>query len=406
MRIVLLSQWCYPEPGPRVHELADGLARRGHEVTLVTGFPSYPEGRFHAGYRPTLYRRDQYGQARVLRLPLFPHGGKSVIGRVLNYGSFMCSAAAIGSWLTGRVDCMYVFLPPPTSGLAAWVLSLARRAPFLVDVQDIWPESVVASGMLADGRAVRAISAVQSFLYRRAARITVPSPGYRRNLLAKGVAEEKLEIVPNWADESVYTPLVRDQELAARLGLQDSFNVLFAGNLGIVQGLETLVQAADVLRDVADVRFVFAGSGVEESRLRALVAEKGLDNVVFAGRFPQEQMARVCSIADVLLVHLKKDPLFTITIPSKTLAYLACGRPLLMAVEGDAADLVAAADAGLVCAGEDPGAMADAVMALRAMTSREREVMGRAGRDYFETHFTLDRVVGAYERLLDGIRRR
>lgn len=406
MRILLLSQWCHPEPGPRVHELADCLARRGHAVTLITGFPSYPESHFYAGYRPSLYRRDTYGKANILRLPLFPHGGKSVPKRILNYSSFMFSVVGIGTWLSKPVDCMYVFLPPPTTGLAACFLSLVRRAPFLCDVQDIWPESVVTSGMLGDGMAVKCISAVQNFLYGKATCITVPSPGYRKNLIEKGVSAEKIEVVPNWADESIYAPVARDLELAERLGLRNTFNVLFAGNLGIVQSLDTIVAAAERLREVTDIRFVFAGSGVEEARLQALVAEKHLDNVVFAGRFPQEEMARVCSLAEVLLVHLKKDPLFEITIPSKTLAYLACGKPVLMAVEGDAADLINEAGAGIACGAEDADAIATAVSDLHGMSAHARKGLGDAGRAYFERHFTLDTVAAAYERLLNTIRRR
>ena len=403
MRILLLSQWCYPEPGPRVHELADGLARRGHQVVLVTGFPTYPGSRFYDGYRPAIYRRDSYGEAEILRLPHFPHGAKSVFKRILNYSSFMLSVMGIGLWRTKSVDCMYVFLPPPTIGLAACFLSLVKRVPFLCDVQDIWPEAVVASGMMTEGRAAKTISAVQKFLYARATRIAVPSPGYRKNLIGKGVSPDKIEVVPNWADTEVYRPARYDEELAGKLGLKGGFNVIFAGNLGILQALDTVIAAADRLRENPDIRFVFAGSGVEESRLRSLAEERGLRNVHFLGRLPHEQMAKIYSIADVLLVHLKKVPLFEITIPSKTFAYLACAKPLLMAVEGDAADLIDSVGAGLSCPPEDASALAAAVKTLYEMPADRRRMMGVAGREYFLEHFTLDIVAGTYERLLRGI---
>ena len=403
MRILLLSQWCYPEPGPRVHELADGLARRGHQVVLVTGFPTYPESRFYDGYSPAIYRRDSYGEAEILRLPHFPHGAKSVFRRILNYSSFMLSVMGIGSWRTKPVDCMYVFLPPPTIGLAACFLSLVKRVPFLCDVQDIWPEAVVASGMMREGRAAKAISAVQKFLYARATCIAVPAPGYRKNLIGKGVSPDKIEVVPNWADTEVYRPARYDEELAGKLGLKGGFNVVFAGNLGVLQALDTVIAAADRLRENPDIRFVFAGSGVEESRLRSLAEERGLRNVHFLGRLPHEQMAKIYSIADVLLVHLKKVPLFEITIPSKTLAYLACAKPLLMAVEGDAADLIDSTGAGLSCPPEDASALAAAVKTLYEMPADRRRTMGVAGREYFLEHFTLDIVAGTYERLLLGI---
>lgn len=298
---------------------------------------------------------------------------------------------------------MYVFLPPPTTGLAAWFLSLVKRTPFLCDVQDIWPEAVVASGMMGEGRASKVISRVQKFIYDRARLITVPSPGYKKNLIAKGIAEDRIEVVPNWADTDVYRPVPFDDALAESFELKGTFNVLFAGNLGIVQALDTVIKAAELLRDVPEIRFVFAGSGVEENRLRALVEQKGLDNVRFLGRFPHEQMARIYGICDVLLVHLKHDPLFEITIPSKTLAYLACSKPVLMAVEGDAADLVESAGAGRSCASQDPRALADAVKALYDTPEKGRQAMGAAGRAYFMNHCTLDIVVAQFERLLGDL---
>jgi glycosyltransferase involved in cell wall biosynthesis len=406
LRILLLSQWCHPEPGPRVHELADGLAKRGHQVTLVTGFPTYPKSHFYEGYRPSFYRRDSYGEADILRLPLFPHGGKSAAKRILNYSSFMFSVAGIGSWLSKPVDCMYVFLPPPTTGLAACFLSLAKRAPFLCDVQDIWPEAVLASGMLGEGNAVKAISSVQNFIYGRANRIAVPSPGYRKNLMGKGVDRDKIEVVPNWADVDVYKPVAYDEVLAEKYGLNGKFNVLFAGNFGVVQALDTVIEAADQLRGVPDIQFVFAGSGVEEARLRTLSEEKGLGNVRFLGRFSHEEMAPLYAIADALLVHLKKDPLFEITIPSKTLAYLACAKPLIMAVEGDAAELVESVGAGMTCASEDPTLLAAAVQSLHGMSATQRQAMGDSGRNYLLGNCTLDIVVDTYERLLGEICRR
>lgn len=403
MRILLLSQWCYPEPGPRVHELADGLAKRGHRVTLLTGFPTYPKSEFYEGYRLGFYRRDSYGAAEILRVPHFPHGGQSVTKRILNYSSFMLSVAGIGSWLTKPVDCMYVFLPPPTTGLAACFMSLTKRAPFLIDVQDIWPESVVASGMIGEGKAVKAISAVQNFVHSRAKRIAVPSPGYRRNLIAKGVDPDKIEVIPNWADTEVYKPVAYDDAIAVKYGLKGKFNVLFAGNFGVVQALETVIEAAEQLRAVPDFQFVFAGSGVDEPRLRALSEKKDLDNVRFLGRFPHAEMAQLYAVADALLVHLKMDPLFEITIPSKTLAYLACAKPLIMAVEGDAADLVESVGAGLTCPSENSAALAAAVQRLHGMSAAKRQAMGDSGREYLLGNCTLDIVAGRYERLLGEI---
>ncbi len=386
-----------------MHELADSLAKRGHQVTLLTGFPTYPKSEFYEGYRPKAFQWDSYGDADILRVPHSPHGGKSVFRRILNYVSFMLSVVGIGSWMTGRVDCIYAFLPPPTTGLAACFLSLAKRAPILFDVQDVWPEAVLASGMVGKGRAVKAISAVQNFLYGRAKLISVPSPGYRKNLIKKGVAREKIEVVPNWADTEVYRPVEYDKSLAKELGLAGKFNVLFAGNLGIVQALDTVIEAAEKMRDYPEVQFLFAGSGVEELRLQSLSEDLGLENIRFLGRFSPQKMAKIYSISDALLVHLKKDPLFKITIPSKTLAYLACEKPLIMAVEGDAADLIESAGAGLSCPSQNSVALAATVKKLRDMSADERQGMGKKGRAYLMDSCTLEIVVETYEGLLEKI---
>jgi len=257
--------------------------------------------------------------------------------------------------------------------------------------------------MLGQGNAVKAIYSVQNFVYGRAKRIAVPSPGYRKNLMGKGVNPDKIEVVPNWADIEVYRPIAYDGVISEKYGLSGKFNVLFAGNFGVVQALDTVIDAANQLRAVPDIQFVFVGSGVEEARLRTLSEEKGLGNVLFLGRFPHEEMASLYAIADALLVHLKKDPLFEITIPSKTLAYLACAKPLIMAVEGDAADLVESVGAGMICESENPSSLAAAVQRLHGMSATQRQAMGDSGRNYLLANCTLDIVVETYERLLGEI---
>jgi glycosyltransferase involved in cell wall biosynthesis len=275
--------------------------------------------------------------------------------------------------------------------------------PYVYAVHDMWPESLTATGMLSEGVLTRALGHYALWTYRQAAGVVVVSPGFRRNLLAKGVPDEKIYVIPNWADEEIYRPVPRDEALAAEYGMAGRFNVVYGGNLGAAQALGNLLDAAELLRDQPDIQFVLIGDGLEEEQLRRQAAERRLNNVRFIGSQPAERMPHFFALADVLLTHLKRDPLFAITIPSKTLAYLACGRPILAAVEGDAADVVRDAGAGMVCPPEDPHALARDVRALAALPAEAREAMGRAGRQAFLHNFTRRTLVAEYERLFTQI---
>jgi len=399
----LLSQYFYPEPGPRVHELALGLSGKGHQVTVITGFPTYPYTHFYKGYRPYFWHWDSYKGVRILRLPHFPHGGISSVKRVLHYVSFMLSTVILGNLLITKADCMYVFLPPPLMGISARIIGLFRRIPFMYDIQDIWPDAVAVSGMIKSKMVIKLLGLIENFVYRKVDAISVPSPGYKKNLIGKGVSPDKVQIISNWSDGSVYRALPYNNLLAEKLGMKGKFNILFAGNLGKVQALDTVILTAKLLVDIRDIQFVFAGDGVEEERLKLLSKENGLNNVLFLGRFPPEEISEICSIADVLLVHLKNEPLSKITIPSKTFSYMAIGKPILMAVEGDAAALIRSKGAGVTCSPESPPEMADAINTIRSMSYKEREVMGSAAKNTFLQEFRRDTIVDKFEKVLQDI---
>jgi glycosyltransferase involved in cell wall biosynthesis len=301
---------------------------------------------------------------------------------------------------------MWVYHPPLTVALPAMWISLARGIPYIYEVQDMWPETLAATGMLPSRPAAALLGALARVAYRRAAAVTVISPGFKRNLVSKEVPADKVHVIPNWADEDLYRPVPRDAALAAEHGLDCRFNVIFGGNLGAAQALDSVLQAAGQLRDLPDVQFVFIGDGLDEARLRQAAAERGLANVRFLGRQPAEAMPRFFAWAGALLVHLRRDPLFEITIPSKTLAYLACGRPIVCAVAGDAADVVRQAGAGLICPPEDPAALAAAVRALHALPPAQREALGQAGRAAFLAHYTRAGLMERYNTLFETVARR
>ena len=403
MRITVLSQWYAPEPEAKSHILAKDLASRGHTVTAITGFPNYPQGKLYPGYSIRWRQWEVQDNVRILRVPLYPDHSRSALKRMANYGSFALSASTLGLALAGPADIVWVYHPPLTTSLPALAISSVYRIPFVYEIQDMWPETLAATGMATSRPMLGMAGALARCVYRGASAVTVISPGFKRNLMEKGVPADKIHIIPNWADEDVYHPCERDEVLARQAGLDDHFNVVYAGNLGAAQALGNVIAAAALVKDLADVQFVFIGDGVEEEQLKRAAAAAGLTNVRFLGRMQPQQMPAYYALADVLLVHLKDDPLFEITIPSKTIAYLASGRPILAAVKGDAAEVIHMASAGVACQPENPQALADGLRFLYGLSRHQREAMGTAGRQAYLSQYTRSVLVGRYENLFEQL---
>jgi glycosyltransferase involved in cell wall biosynthesis len=278
------------------------------------------------------------------------------------------------------------------------VLGLARRVPFVLDVQDLWPDTLVATGMVANPITLRMVGSFCRLAYSSASRIVVLSPGFKNELIERGVPAEKIDVIYNWCHETAAeqaqteAPILREAEADGR------FNVVFAGTMGRAQALSSVLDAARLVADRAPlVQFVFVGGGIESAQLKARAVVMALPNVKFLPVRSPADVAPLMAAADVLLVHLRDDPLFSITIPSKTQAYMAAGRPVLMAVRGEAASLIREAGAGLCVNPEDPDALASAVCELAGMTTEERAAMGGRGRAYYHKHLSLSAGVDRFE---------
>jgi glycosyltransferase involved in cell wall biosynthesis len=390
VRLGVISQWYDPESGSAAvaGAICRSLVAQGHEVHVLTGFPNYPTGRVYPGYRIRPYQYERRAGVHVHRVPLLPSHDRSALRRAatyLSYGGF----AAARSRILGSVDAWLVYSTPATAALPALVARARYQRPFVLLVQDLWPDTVVDSGFLAPGRlrdlAVRGIDRFCDATYRRAAAVVVTSPGMADLLRGRGVPGDRLSVVPNWVDESVFRPVPRDPGLAQRLGLT-GFVVMYAGSLGQLQGLETVVEAARLLADLPDLRLVLAGSGVAEPRLRA--AARGMSNVVFIGQQPPERMSGLLALGDVQLVSLRDRPLCHVTLPSKLQAILAAGRPVVGAVPGDAAWLIERSGAGQAVPPGNPVALAEAIRDLHALPPDAREKLGQAGRQYYLDHLS------------------
>lgn len=398
MRILYLTQWFEPEPMVKGITFARALADRGHEVEVVTGFPNYPTGKLYPGYRLALYQREVMDGVVVHRLPLYPSHDGSSWRRILNYLSFFLSAAIFCAFKARRFDVIYAY-PPITVGLAAAFAGWAGRRPFVLDIQDLWPDSVVKSGMPGTGRMAGILHVICNFVYRRSARILSQSRGIKARLIERGTPQDKIDVVYNWADEAAAAPTGACD--LKRYGFGGKFNVVYGGNLGRVQGLDTVVRAAALaVARVPNLQLLLIGDGIEGENLRALVRNLGADNVRIEPGIPRSQIGDVFDAADVLVLHLWDDPLFEITIPQKTQFYLAMGKPVLIGVRGEASQFIQEAGAGLATPPEDVNAMADAMVRLAALPPDELKAMGRQGRRAYEDRFSFAQAITATEATL------
>ncbi len=388
MRVLLLTQWFEPEPTFKGLVFARELLGQGFEVEVVTGFPNYPGGKLYPGYRIRWLQREVIDGVQVTRLPLYPSHSQNALGRIVNYVSFSASALFYGVFRAKRPDVIYAYHPPLTVGIAASLIRLFRRVPVVYDIQDMWPDTLRATGMVSNSRVLEVVAGICQAVYRSVDHIVVLSPGFRRLLVERGVPERKVEVIYNWCDEaSIGNP---DGEAPIGFPASDRFSIVFAGNMGKAQALDAVLAAAEIVqKKVPEICFVFIGGGVEVDNLKTVAQEKRLDNVRFLKAVPMAEVGAVLSKANALLVHLRKDPLFTITIPSKTQAYMAVGKPLLMAVEGDVADLVNAAGCGVIAEPENPESIADAAVTLCSLSSLERNAMAERSKQYYQSQLSL-----------------
>lgn len=388
IRILLFTQWFDPEPAFKGMVFARELVRQGFDVEVLTGFPNYPGGKVYPGYKIKLLQREIIDGVRVTRVPLFPSHDQSAIRRILNYASFAASSLVYGLIAGRRADVIYAYHPPLTVGISASLLRLLIRTPVVYDVQDMWPDTLRATGMISNVRILKIVAGVCQLVYRQVDHIAVLSPGFKRLLKERGVPEEKIDVIYNWADEAAL--VAPEGLLPPTFPGGEQFRILFAGNMGKAQALDSVLDAATLLQSRRSrVCFVMLGGGVEVSRLKQRACELNLHNVMFLPAVPMSEVGTLLNAADALLVHLRKDPLFEITIPSKTQAYMAVGKPLLMAVDGDAAELVTRSGGGVVAESASPEALADAAEVLAALTRSELDSMGQKARRYYQENLAL-----------------
>ena len=399
MRILVVSHYFWPE-NFRVNDLVAELGRRGHEVTVLAGPPNYPEGRIFPQYRREPGRYAVYEGAEVVRVPVVTRG-RSRLRLALNYLSAMLSGASLGTWrLRGKpFDAIFVFQPSPiTTCLPAILIGRLKRVPVLLWVLDLWPETLAAVGVVRSPWLLALIGRVVSFIYRRCDLVLGQSRAFQPNIEKYAGDSSRFRYFPSWAEPLFRASLAAVEPAPEVQEFQDTFNVLFAGNIGEAQDFPAILDAAEALRHRADIRWLIVGDGRAAEWVRAEIGRRGLEEAVrMLGRHPIERMPAFFRGGDALLVTLKSDPVFAMTIPGKVQTYLATGLPLIGMLDGEGARVIEEAGAGFVCPSGDGRALANRVARLAELPPGERVAMGARGVAYSQREFDRDRLLTQLE---------
>lgn len=385
MKVLVVSQYFWPETF-RITEVAQSLRSCGHEVIVLTGQPNYPDGVVLPGYAAASLRVQAHDGLTICRVPLVPRARGSALKLILNYLSFIVSAAVFGPWLLrgSKIDVIFVYAPSPIlQAIPAIWLAWIKSARVVTWVQDLWPESLSATGFVRNQKVLGVVAAVVRWIYRKNDLLLVQSQAFIEPV-ANMAGNAPVMYHPN-PGELAFSKIDLNRPIA--LQLDAGFNVVFAGNLGTVQALDTLLSAAQLLSDREDVRFVLVGSGSRSEWLQQEVKRLGLDNVKMPGRYSPLDMPGILAQASAVLVSLVKDPIISQTVPSKVQAYLAAGKPIIASLDGEGARVVMEAGAGLACPAEDAHALAAAVRQLRDALPEERQQMGQRGLIYYARYF-------------------
>lgn len=397
MNILIVSQYFWPE-NFRINDLCAELVSRGHLVTVLTGLPNYPDGRVFVAYQQSPEAHSSYAGASIYRAPMLPRG-KGSLQLLLNYLSFVIGACFAGlTKLRGQsFDVIFVFEPSPvTVGLPAILLGKIKRAPVIFWALDLWPETLAAVGIVKSPRILRWVGYMVQFIYDRCAIVLGQSQGFLENIRRHCCDPTKVRYFPSWAEDIfVNKATMPAPELEYR---PDLFNIVFAGNIGEAQDMPALLDAAEILRANSKVRWLIVGDGRKSAWLQAEVMRRGLkDQVLLLGRHPVERMPSFYAHADALLVSLKRDPVFSMTIPGKVQSYLMTGIPLLGMLDGEGAAVIRNGNAGLACASGDSQGLAAAILELMAMPPGKRNEMGQHGLAFAQREFGRRQLIDRLE---------
>ncbi|MFC0477877.1 glycosyltransferase family 4 protein [Robertmurraya beringensis] len=405
MRVIYLCQHFPPETGApqiRVYEVSKELLSRGHQVEVVTAFPHHPKGVIPEEYRGMFYMYEDWDGIPVHRTWIYPSPKGSFWKRLASYFSFTFSAF-YGLLKAKPTDVIICNSPPLFLGITGYLGAKLKGAKFVFNVADIWPESAVELGILKNKRFIQLAEKLENFLYKKSWKIATATEGIREYMIKKGKKPEDVFLLPNGVNTETFVPLPKDQELIESLGLTGKKIYMYAGALGYAQGLDSVLEAASLIKDDPSIHFLFVGDGQEKDKLLAMKDTLDLENVTFYGTVPVSEMPRMFSIADYSIVSLRNIELFKGARPSKIFPAISTGTPVLYCGVGESASILEEYECGRIAEPENPKAIAEAIRELHSVSEEQYENMSKKGRQLAIDHYSWKSIV---EDLLQAIKQK
>lgn len=388
LRILYISHYFPPEvnaPAVRVSQFSRTWTELGHRVTVVTGFPNHPHGVIPSEYRGKVFQREDHEGVKVLRSYMYAAPNKGFVRRILNYLSFMLSATVSAICCSGKQDIVIATSPQFFVAVAGFVVSLFKRAPFIFEVRDVWPEEIVAVGAMKRGLTIKLLERIEMFLYRRAAMIVAVAKGTIDILTERGIPADKIVLVPNGVDYDRFSSALDDHQIRDQYNLNGHFLVSYIGTHGMAHNLGTVLGAANRLRRRDDIRFLFVGDGADKDNLVTTSKALKLENVTFVPQQDRVRIAHYYAASDLCLVPLRKAELFTKNIPSKIYEVMASGKPMLIGATGESQQLVEGARAGIAVEPDNDLDLSEKILQMADDRPRARR-LGDNGRDFAYRH--------------------
>ncbi len=406
MKILFLCQYFPPEmgaPSARTYEHAKYWVQEGHEVTVVCGLPNHPDGIVPPKYRGRLLVREDWDGIRVLRGWLYATPNRGVIKRSIAFLTYMISSILVAIFVAGKCDVVVATSPQMLCGLAGYIVSIFKCRPFVLEIRDLWPAQIIDLGVIKNRFMIYLLSSLEAFLYRRAKAIVTIAPAMSREIAQRGFDEKKIFTIPNGIDEDFFKPTGGGEKIRKEKGWDKSkIVVLYIGTMGLSQGLDTILNVAEKVKDDEHIVFVFVGAGADRERLINLAKEKKLNNVEFYPPVKKSEMPDWYSSADICVVPLKKRNVFRYNIPSKMFEIMACEKPILLGAEGQAREILEEAGAGIAVEPENVEAYQSGLMELIEHPEL-REQCGKRGREYVLQGFTRKENAKRYLQVFEKV---
>ncbi|WP_408955102.1 glycosyltransferase family 4 protein [Natroniella sp. ANB-PHB2] len=402
MKVLFLTQYCPPETGApqnRIFELAQGLKKKGHEVTILTAMPNYPKGEIFEEYKDKILREEEYKGIRIIRTWIYATPSKKFIPKLLNYFSFTISSILLGVWKVGKQDVIFTESPPLFLGGSGYILSKLLGAKYIFNISDLWPESAVELGVLNNKLLIKLSTWLEEFCYKKADLISGQTKGIINNIKERGFDKNKLFLLTNGVDDNLFSRNKRSNQIRKELNIKDKFTIVYAGLHGLAQGLEVIVETAKRLKEYDDIEFVLIGDGPKKESLIKLAERYNLNNIKFVPLQPKEKIPKLIASMDATIIPLKKLDLFKGAVPSKMYEALASELPIILAIDGEARKIVEEAEAGIYVEPENVEEVTKAVLKLYQNRDLARE-MGLNGRRYVEKFYARRTILNKFEKRL------